>query len=72
MARNEIEHCRFYGQQNVSQMKQKRQGVGAMSAMLKYYGTELNKRRYELMMYSAGHDALTLIVKITLPRLVTN
>ena len=26
------------------------QGVGATSAMLKYYGTELNKRRFELML----------------------
>ena len=34
------------------------QGIGALSSMLKYYGTELNKRRYELMMYSAGHSAL--------------
>ena len=28
--------------------------------MLKYYGTELNKRRYDLMMYSAGHSALAV------------
>ncbi|MFU8881265.1 MAG: acyl-CoA dehydrogenase family protein [Rhodobacterales bacterium] len=33
-------------------------GVGNASAMLKYYGTELNKRRYELMMATAGSDAL--------------
>jgi len=26
--------------------------------MLKYYGTELNKRRFELMMDAAGHDGL--------------
>ena len=26
--------------------------------MLKYYGTELNKRRFELMMDSAGSDGL--------------
>ncbi len=36
------------------------QGVGALSSMLKYYGTELNKRRYDLMMYSAGHSALAV------------
>lgn len=30
------------------------EGVGARSAMLKYYGTELNKRRYNLMMDSMG------------------
>jgi acyl-CoA dehydrogenase len=34
------------------------QGVGNASAMLKYYGTELNKRRYELLMNAAGSDAL--------------
>jgi acyl-CoA dehydrogenase len=33
-------------------------GVGDASAMLKYYGTELNKRRYELLMTAAGSDAL--------------
>jgi alkylation response protein AidB-like acyl-CoA dehydrogenase len=33
-------------------------GVGAKSAMLKYFGTELNKRRYELMMTAAGSDGL--------------
>lgn len=34
------------------------QGVGARSAMLKYYGTELNKRRYDLMMGALGSEAL--------------
>ncbi len=34
-------------------------GVGDASSMLKYYGTELNKRRYELMMAAAGAEALT-------------
>ncbi len=34
------------------------QGVGANSSVLKYYGTELNKRRLELMMDSAGQDGL--------------
>jgi len=32
--------------------------LGADSSMLKYYGTELNKRRYEIMMDAAGHDGL--------------
>jgi acyl-CoA dehydrogenase len=32
--------------------------TGAMSSMLKYYGTELNKRRAELTMSVAGADAL--------------
>ena len=34
------------------------QGVGATSAMLKYYGTELNKRRFETMMKLKGTDAI--------------
>ncbi|THH36707.1 acyl-CoA dehydrogenase [Aliishimia ponticola] len=32
--------------------------VGDASAMLKYYGTELNKRRNEVMMLAGGSDAL--------------
>ncbi|MDN3516483.1 acyl-CoA dehydrogenase family protein [Aquisalimonas lutea] len=34
------------------------QGVGNSSAMLKYYGTELNKRRHELLMALNGSDGL--------------
>ena len=34
------------------------QGTGAKSSMLKYYGTEFNKRRYELAMDAGGADAL--------------
>jgi len=34
------------------------QGVGAKSALIKYYGTELNKRRFEIMMAAGGSDAL--------------
>jgi len=34
------------------------QGVGALSSMLKYYGTELNKRRQELFMSVRGADGL--------------
>jgi alkylation response protein AidB-like acyl-CoA dehydrogenase len=34
------------------------QGVGNASAMLKYVGTELNKRRHELLMSVAGSTAL--------------
>ncbi|WP_137702742.1 acyl-CoA dehydrogenase family protein [Marimonas lutisalis] len=33
-------------------------GVGNASAMLKYYGTELNKRRHEIIMSAKGSDAL--------------
>ena len=32
--------------------------LGATSSMFKYYGTELNKRRYELLMAINGNDAL--------------
>jgi acyl-CoA dehydrogenase len=32
--------------------------LGAASSMFKYYGTELNMRRYELLMSIGGHDAL--------------
>ncbi|MEM8576877.1 MAG: acyl-CoA dehydrogenase family protein [Pseudomonadota bacterium] len=38
--------------------KAKANGVGDASAMLKYAGTELNKRRHELMMSAGGADAL--------------
>ena len=34
------------------------QGHPAYSSALKYYGTELNKRRYELLMSAGGVDAL--------------
>jgi acyl-CoA dehydrogenase len=32
--------------------------LGAVSSMFKYYGTELNKRRFELQMAIGGNDAL--------------
>jgi acyl-CoA dehydrogenase len=32
--------------------------LGAVASMFKYYGTELNKRRYELLMSVSGQDAL--------------
>ena len=35
------------------------QGTGALSSMLKYYGTELNKQRMELLMSIRGSDGLT-------------
>jgi acyl-CoA dehydrogenase len=34
------------------------QGLAAFSSVLKYYGAELNKRRYELLMSAGGTDAL--------------
>jgi acyl-CoA dehydrogenase len=35
------------------------QGTGALSSMLKYYGTEINKQRMELLMSVNGSDGLT-------------
>ena len=34
------------------------QGLGAASSIFKYYGTELNKRRHELLMSVRGERAL--------------
>ena len=34
------------------------QGTGANSSMLKYYGTEYNKRRFEILMDMGGSDEL--------------
>jgi alkylation response protein AidB-like acyl-CoA dehydrogenase len=34
------------------------EGLAAFSSVLKYYGSELNKRRYELLMSAGGSDAL--------------
>jgi alkylation response protein AidB-like acyl-CoA dehydrogenase len=42
----------------VGDLARARQAHPAMSSMLKYYGAELNKRRWELMMSSGGADAL--------------
>ena len=44
--------------QRVGDMAKARQAHPAMSSMLKYYGAELNKRRWELMASSGGSDAL--------------
>ncbi len=38
--------------------KARQQGSGAMSSMLKYYGTELNKRRNEMIMSIKGSNGL--------------
>ena len=42
----------------VADLARARQAHPAMSSMLKYYGAELNKRRWELMMASGGTDCL--------------
>lgn len=50
----------IFGQTVVRMLSEAKAGVslGAKSSMLKYYGTELNKRRFELMMDAAGHEGL--------------
>jgi acyl-CoA dehydrogenase len=59
VARAEIDGLAFLStMERVTDEAKAGHGVGANSSMLKYYGTELNKRRFELMMDSAGHDAL--------------
>jgi len=61
VARTEIDSLAFlWTTERIAAQAKAGQGVGALSSMLKYYGTELNKRRYELMMYSAGHSALAV------------
>ncbi|MED5408310.1 MAG: acyl-CoA dehydrogenase family protein [Pseudomonadota bacterium] len=61
VARTEIDSLAFlWTTERIAVQAKAGQGVGALSSMLKYYGTELNKRRYELMMYSAGHSALAV------------
>ena len=44
--------------QRAADMAKAGQGVGAYSSVLKYYGSELNKRRMELLMDAGGSDAL--------------
>ncbi|MEM1038771.1 MAG: acyl-CoA dehydrogenase family protein [Pseudomonadota bacterium] len=46
--------------QSVGDRTKAGESLGAMSSVLKYYGTELNKRRHELMMEMGGHDALQM------------
>jgi len=49
-----------YGQTLSRKLAEAKAGasLGADSSMLKYYGTELNKRKYELLMDASGHDGL--------------
>ncbi|MEM7300708.1 MAG: acyl-CoA dehydrogenase family protein [Pseudomonadota bacterium] len=46
--------------QSVKDRTKAGQSLGALSSALKYYGTELNKRRFELMMDVGGSDELEL------------
>lgn len=47
----------YTSQRSIEEAKQG-QGPNATSSMLKNYGCELNKRRYELLLQSLGHQAL--------------
>jgi acyl-CoA dehydrogenase len=59
VARAEIDGLAFFAaMERVTEEAKAGQGVGASSAMLKYVGTELNKRRFELMMDCAGSEGL--------------
>ncbi len=44
--------------ERIGDMAKAGQAHPAVSSMLKYYGTELNKRRHELLMAAGGSDAL--------------
>lgn len=59
IARAEIDAMAFMATlERVTDQAKAGQGVGAESSVLKYYGTEMNKRRNELLMDCAGSDAL--------------
>ena len=60
IARHEIDAFAFaLTMERVKDEAKAGQGVGALSSMLKYYGTELNKNRQELLMSIQGSDSLT-------------
>jgi acyl-CoA dehydrogenase len=59
LVRYEIDSFAFaLTMQRIKEQSQGGQGTGALSSMLKYYGTELNKRRQELAMSIAGTHGL--------------
>ncbi len=59
IARMEIDGMAFMATMDrITQEAKAGGGVGANASMLKYYGTELNKRRLELMIDSAGSPGL--------------
>lgn len=60
IARHEINALAFaLTMERVKDEARAGQGTGAMSSLLKYYGTELNKHRQELLMSVLGSDGLT-------------
>ena len=59
IARFEIDEAAFRALMQASGDRARRgEGNPAMSSALKYYGAELNKRRWELMAAAAGSDGL--------------
>jgi len=59
VARAEIDGLAYQATvERVSDAAEAGQGIGAASSVLKYYGTEFNKRRFELMIDCAGHEGL--------------
>jgi acyl-CoA dehydrogenase len=59
IASYEIDQAAFrFAMERVGDLARAGQAHPAISSMLKYYGTELNKRRMELVMAAGGADAL--------------
>jgi alkylation response protein AidB-like acyl-CoA dehydrogenase len=59
IARFEIDALAFQlALERTGDLLKAKQANPAISSMLKYYGAELNKRRYELLMSAGGSDAL--------------
>ncbi len=59
IARYDIDAWAFQtAMERAGDLAKAKQAHPALSSMLKYYGTELNKRRHELLMAAGGSDAL--------------
>nr|WP_322790816.1 acyl-CoA dehydrogenase family protein [Cupriavidus respiraculi] len=59
IAQFEIDEAAFAAAgERVRDLARQGEGIAAFSSVLKYYGAELNKRRYELLMAIGGSDAL--------------
>ena len=55
----EIDEIAFgFAGERANDLARQGEGMAAFSSVLKYYGAELNKRRYELLMSIGGADAL--------------
>ncbi|MEE2704530.1 MAG: acyl-CoA dehydrogenase family protein [Pseudomonadota bacterium] len=59
IARTEIDGIAFGAKmEDVQESSKSGQSIGSLSSMLKYYGTELNKKRLELLIDSYGYEGL--------------